>query len=209
MADDDKKTPNKSTEEKSSFDPDEYDDIKVFGNEIYFHADVDTDSVCFLFKLLREVERDLIVKSTEVPGFKPEIRLYIHSNGGDMFAGFGAHDQLKQMRVPVTTIADGICASAATFILMGGHTRLIKKRSYVLIHQLSSQTWGKFNDMKEEVKNCEKFMEMAKDMYEEHCDIPEKKFKTFMKKDVYIDAKECIKWKIVDGILDPAPLIKF
>jgi len=204
-----KTAPSKTTEEKSSFDPDEYDDIKVFGNEIYFHTDIETASVCFLFRLLREVERDLLIKAAEMPGYEPEIKLFIHSDGGDMFAGFSAHDQLKQMRVPVTTIADGVCASAATFMLLGGHKRLIKKRSYLLIHQISSQAWGKFNDMKEEVKNCEKFMDMCKEMYEEHCDIPEKKFKTFMKKDVYINAKDCLKWKIVDEIMEPAKLIKF
>ena len=204
-----KPAPNKTTEEKSSFDSDEYDDIKVFGNEIYYHTDVDTASICYLFRLMREVERDLIVKAAENPGYKPEIKLYIHSDGGDMFAGFSAHDQIKQMRVPVTTIADGCCASAATFMLLGGHKRMIKRRSYVLIHQLSSETWGKFVDMKNEVKNCEKFMEMAKEMYEENCEIPEKKFKTFMKKDVYIDANDCLKWKVVDEILEPAKPIKF
>jgi len=189
--------------DKSEVDDSEWDDIKVIGNEVFFFTDVSDDSVVYLFKVLRILEQSLLNKMHELPGYKPEIKLYIKSDGGDMFAGFSAHDQLQQMNVKVTTIADGCCASAATFMLLGGHKRVIKKRAYVLIHQLSSETWGKFIDMKNEVKNCEKFMEMAKDMYEEHCNIPEKKFKTFMTKDVYIDANDCLKWGVVDEILKP------
>lgn len=197
----------KNTEERSSFDSDEYDDIKVCGNEVYFFTEVSDATVCYLFKLLRELERDLLYKMIEMPGYKPEIKLYLKSDGGDMFAGFAACDQLSQMRIKVTTIADGCCASAATFMLLGGHTKLIKPHAHVLIHSLATDGfWGKFEDMKEEMKNCEKFMEMIRGLYEEHCEIPEKKMKSLMKKDIYLTPSECIKYKIVDDILKPVKL---
>lgn len=189
---------------------DEWDDIKVQGNEVFFSADVDTDSVCYLFKILRQLETSLMYKMIENPGYVPEIKLYINSNGGDMFAGFSAHDQLQQLRVPVTTIAVGCCASAATFILLGGTKKMIGQRAHVLIHQLATDGfWGKFEDLKDEMKNCEKFMDMAKNLYEENCDIPEKKMKNLMKKDVYLTPDECLKWKIVDEIMKPKKVLLF
>ena len=187
---------------------DEWDDIKVIGNEIYFYTDVNDESVVYLFKVMRELEKELLYKMIEMPEYKPEIKLYIKSNGGCMFAGFSAHDQLSQMRVKVTTIADGCCASAATFMLLGGHKKLMKPHAHILIHSLATDGfWGKFEDMREEMKNCEKFMVMIKDLYEEHCEIPEKKMKSLMKKDIYLTAGDCIKWKVVDGLLEPEKIL--
>ena len=181
---------------------DDWDDIKVVGNEVFFYTDVSDESVVYLFKVLRELEKELLYKMIEMPDYKPTIKLYLKSDGGDMFAGFSAHDQLSQMRVKVTTIADGCCASAATFILLGGHVKLMKPHAHILIHSLATDGfWGKFEDMKEEMKNCEKFMDMIKRLYEEHCEIPEKKMKSLMKKDIYLTPEECIKWKVVDGTI--------
>lgn len=194
--------------DSNEVDDGEWDDIKVQGNEVFFSADVDDDSVCYLFKILRQLETTLLYKMIENPGYKPEIRLFINSNGGDMFAGFSAHDQLQQLRVPVTTIAVGCCASAATFILLGGSKKMIGQRAHILIHQLATDGfWGKFEEMKDEMKNCKKFMDMAKALYEENCDIPEKKMKNLMKKDIYLSPEECVKWKIVDEIMKPQEII--
>ena len=53
------------------------------------------------------------------------------------------------------------------------------------------------------MKNCEKFMKMSKKLYEQHCNIPEKKMKYIMKKDIYLTPRRCVKWGIVEGILEP------
>jgi len=181
-----------------------WDDISVEGNEIFFSTEVNDESICYLFKIMRQLERKLLACTVACPDYKPEIRLYINSVGGDMFAGFSGHDQMTQLRVKVTTIAVGCCASAATFLLLGGHKRLIAPRAHILIHQIATDGfWGKFEDLKDEMKNCEKFMKMAKDIYHQHCDIPEKKMKNIMKKDIYLTPKKCVKWGIVEGILEP------
>ena len=182
----------------------EWDDIKVEGNEIFFSTDVSDESVCYLFTLLKQLERDLLAQMAMNEGYKPEIRLYINSGGGDMFAGFSGHDLLKQMKIKVVTIAMGCCASAATFLLLGGHRRLIASTGHVLIHSLASEGFmGKYDEMKDEMKNCNKFMEMIKELYEEHCNIPPPKMKKLMKKDVYLTPQKCLKWNIVDEIMEP------
>jgi len=182
----------------------EWADISVEGNEIFFSTEVNDESVCYLFKIMRQLERKLMASMIVCPDYKPEIRLYINSVGGDMFAGFSGHDQMTQLRVKVTTIAVGCCASAATFLLLGGHRRLIAPRAHLLIHQLSTDGfWGKFEDLKDEMKNCEKFMKMSKKLYGQYCNIPEKKMKNIMKKDIYLTPRKCVKWGIVEGIMEP------
>ena len=192
------------TTPEDEVDISEWNDITVEGNEIFFSTDVTSESVCYLFKILKQLEKRLLILMVQLDGYKPEIRLYINSGGGDMFAGFSGHDLLKQMKIKVVTIAMGCCASAATFLLLGGHRRLIASTGHVLIHSLASEGFmGKYDEMKDEMKNCNKFMEMIKELYEEHCNIPPTKMKKLMKKDVYLTPQKCLKWNIVDEIMEP------
>ena len=183
----------------------EWDDITVEGNDVFFSTAVSAESICFLFKILKQLERVLLAKMIQIDGYKPEIKLYINSEGGDMFAGFSGHDLLRQMKIKVTTVALGCCASAATFLLLGGHKRLMGPKAHVLIHSMASegQAWAKYEEMKDEMKNCKKFQSMIRQMYDENCSIPSKDMKKLMRKDVYLTPQKCLKWNIVDEILVP------
>ena len=108
---------------------------------------------------------------------------------------------LEKSRVKVTTIAQGSCCSSATFMLLGGSERLMGMNAHILIHQISTgEFWGNYEEMKDEVKSCGKFMKAIKDIYMKKTKIPEKKFKKMMKKDVYLPSSKCLKYKIVHGI---------
>jgi len=70
-----------------------------------------------------------------------------------------------------------------------------------LIHQLATgEFWGNFEELKYEVKSCTKFMKAIKDIYMKKTKIPERKFKKLMKKDIYLTASKCLKYKIVHEI---------
>jgi len=158
------------------------------------------DTILDLIEKLKKLEIDLMKKSIELPDYIPEIKLFINSGGGDIFAGFSAMDHISQMKVNVHTIADGQCASAATFILLGGSTRSIQPHAHILIHQLSSGFWGKFEEMKDEVKSCERFMSMINGVYVSSTAIPSKKLKTLMKRDIYLTPQECVDFEIVNKV---------
>jgi ATP-dependent protease ClpP protease subunit len=105
------------------------------------------------------------------------------------------------MKIPVTTIVDGVCCSAATFILLGGKKRLMKENSFVLIHQLSNTFWGKFEELKDEMETVTKLMEHIKNLYRKNTTLSETKLKRLMKRDVYLDGDECIRYNIVEGVI--------
>ena len=174
--------------------------VKVVGTNVYFYTGVDMESVLELNQKLKILEIDLLKKAIDFPGYAPVIKLYINSGGGDIFAGFSAMDHIINLGVDVHTIADGQCASAATFILLGGDHKTINSHAHVLIHQISSGFWGKFEEMKDEVKSCERFMEMINKVYKDNTEIPNKKLKILMKRDVYLTPEECIEYSIVNDI---------
>jgi ATP-dependent protease ClpP protease subunit len=134
---------------------------------------------------------------------RPEIRIWIRSDGGDLHSGLSAMDAIRSLRkvAKIRTIADGVCSSAATFILLGGRTRHMTENSYVLIHQLNMDgTWGKFEDFKDQMENLSQFMDRFKDIYTRETKIPERDLKKLLKRDVYMDADKCLEWRVVDGV---------
>jgi ATP-dependent protease ClpP protease subunit len=177
--------------------------VKVQGADVYFHCEVCEATVLELNMKLKKLELDLLHKYLELGiRSRPEIRIWIRSDGGDLHAGLSAMDCIASMkRVKIRTIADGVCASAATFILMGGRTRHMTENSYILIHQLNMDgTWGKFEDFKDQMANLSQFMERFKDIYTRETRVPERDLKKLLKRDVYMDAAKCLDWRVVDSI---------
>lgn len=175
--------------------------VRTMGTEIYYYDDVNRESVLEFTEQLKKLETDLLKKAVDLPGYVPSIRVHIQSEGGDIFSGMSAMDTMKQSRVHITTIAEGTCCSAGTFMLLGGRDRRMGRNAHVLIHQLSSGGFfGKFEELKDEMQACKKFMKMLRRVYREETKIPKDKLRAFMKRDVYLDANECITYGIVHGV---------
>ena len=174
--------------------------VKIIGNEILFYGDVDRENTLEFVEKFKKLEIELLKKMEELVGYEPMIRVHIMSEGGDIFSGLNMMNVLEKSRVKVVTIAQGACCSAATFLLLGGSERRMGRNAYLLIHQISTEFWGNFQDLKTEMKSSEKFMKMLKKMYLSKTNIPEKKFKRLMKKDVYLTPEKCIKYGIVSAL---------
>ena len=186
-----------STKEEE-VDTEEY--VKVIGNEILFYADVDRENALDFVEKFKKLEIELLKKKAELFGYEPLIRVHIMSEGGDIFAGMTMMNTLESSRVKIVTIAQGSCCSAATFMLLGGSERRMGKNAYVLIHQISTELWGNFQELKHELKSTDKFMRMLKKMYLEKTQIPDKMLKKLMKKDIYLSPKDCLKYGIVHAL---------
>ena len=115
---------------------DEEEDFKitrVIGNEILYYGEITNEDILEFIEEFKKLEIKLLKQKAELIGYEPVIRVHICSGGGDLFAGLSAMNILEKSRVKVITIAQGECCSAATFLLLGGHERLIGKNAHVLI----------------------------------------------------------------------------
>lgn len=173
---------------------------KTIGNEIYFCGDISPENTLEFVEAFKKLEIQLLKHKAELVGYEPEIRVFIMSDGGDVYSGFALKNTLEKSRVSVTTIARGSCCSAATFMFLGGKRRLVSRDGYLLIHQLSTEMWGNYNDLKNEMKNCDKLMKDLKKVYMKKTNIPEDKFKKLMKKDLYLSASKCLKYEIAHAL---------
>jgi len=175
--------------------------VKAIGNEMFFYGEITQESILEFIEKFKKLEISLLKSAADMIGFQPMIKIHIMSEGGDLFAGVAAMNVLEKSRVKVVTVADGACCSAATFVLLGGSERLMGPNAHLMIHQLSTgEFWGKFEELKDELRSCAKLMEAIKLIYMKKTKIPEKKFKKLMKRDIYLSASKCVKYKIVHGL---------
>ena len=170
-------------------------------NKIYFYTEVRREKNLKLNLAIEDVSNEMLNRSN-VLGLDPgTIELYINSYGGSVHAGFSSVDYILNSKVPVTTIIDGCAASAATIMSVCGAHRKMNKHAYMLIHQLSSGMWGKYQEMQDKMENCDRFMEMIIDIYKEHTKIPKKELDNILKHDLWWDAATCLKYGLVDEII--------
>jgi ATP-dependent protease ClpP protease subunit len=195
-----KKRNREQYESDSEDGEEEFSDVVRSGTDIYFTGDVTDESVTKFNITLSKIEKSIRKRRATWEGYNPVIKVYIRSEGGNLFAGFSAMDHIKGCRYKVKTIADGVCCSAATFMLIAGDVRVAKPTSMVLIHQMSTAISGKYEELRDEMVSNDKCMEMMKKIYKKYTKIPPAKLKTFMTKDVYLDAEECLALGVVDEI---------
>ena len=195
---------NKAESESDESDTEDDNIISTIGTEIFFYSEVTSKKVFELVQHVKKLEKKLLKQSIDFPEYDPSITIYIKSEGGDVYAGFSGMDHIRKSKVKIYTVADGCCASAATFLLLAGEYRYINPHTHVLIHQITSGGfWGKFEELKDEIAVCKQLMDMIKNIYKDNTEIPDKTFKVLMKRDVYLSPQECVDFGIVHEIFYP------
>ena len=174
--------------------------VESHDNVIMFYGEVNEENAKSLNKALRQMDKDLQVVKVKY-GVEVPIKLYINSFGGSIFAGFSTVDTIKSISTPVHSYIDGAAASAATLISVVADKRFIHRNSFMLIHQLSSMMWGKYEEFKDEMENLDLLMARIKEIYKEHCSIPKKELDEILKHDLWLDSAKCVKWSLVDEIV--------
>lgn len=173
-------------------------DIHQDGQDIWLYDECITHDTAMKFQVaLQEavLEAKMIAMTYKVI---PPIRLHIHSNGGDLFSGFGIADAVANCKIPVHTYIEGLAASAASLIAVCGAKRFITPSSHVLIHQLSAGFAGTHEDFQEELKNQEILMDRLRAIYLERSSMSEDEIEALLKTDQMLSAQDCLKRGIVD-----------
>ena len=198
-----KVVPGKKTKKKATNATDgAMDTVEGEDNIIYFYSSVDQKANFRLNKEIssigRQMEMVAVKLGMEVP---PPLHLRINSYGGSVFAAFGSIDYIMKSKTPIYTYVDGCAASAGTIMSVCGEKRFMGENAYMLIHQLSSGMWGKYQELQDDMKNSDNLMKRVKEIYDAKTKIPKTKMDDLLKHDLWWDAKTCLKYGLVDEIL--------
>lgn len=184
------------------------DQINVRDNHIYFYGDVTTSNCLKLNTSIRDINKKLKTVRDDYDLTHLRIFLHINSYGGSVFAALSSIDTIRNSEVPVISIIEGCAASAATLISVVCHEREITQHSFMLIHQISSGFWGKFEEMKDEMLNLKKLTKTIKKIYKTNTKLKNKKnsddlsLNDILKRDLWWDSDECLRFGLVDSIRD-------
>lgn len=152
------------------------------------------------------VNRFLYLDAVE-PG--KEISFFINSPGGMVTSGMVIYDTMRMIKSPVSTICMGFAASMASILLSGGKKgrRFVFPSGEVLIHQplLGGMYRGTSADLEIQAVQIKKTKELGARILAENCGQTLEKIMKDFDRDYWMDAKEAVKYGIVDKMIDKIP----
>ena len=189
-------------EEEGLFSP----NISVLGDHIWFYGSIEERSALHLNRTLLELsmrQAPTAFSSMQEIGTPAPIWLHINSHGGEVFSSFAIADTIERISsiTPVVTVVEGCAASGATFMSTAGSKRLMRKNAYMLVHEMRGAVWGKYTEMKEDMISNDAIMKTIKDWYIAKTKLSAKDIDQILSKDVWWNAKQCLKYGLIDQII--------
>ena len=143
----------------------------------------------------------LLFLSHEDP--EKEIRMYINSPGGVIYAGLAIYDTMQVIPNPISTMAIGVTASFGTVLLTAG----TKGRRYALpnatihMHQPLGGAQGQATDIAIQAKQIMRLKALLNDVMAKHTGQPLEVIERDLDRDYYLDAKQAVDYGLVDQIV--------
>lgn len=175
---------------------------------LYLAAQVDQASIAMISTAILDINSndEYITKMAEIHGmtYNPKpITLYIDSYGGYVYQCMGLLSVMKNSKVPVHTVVTGCAMSCGFMIAITGHERYAYEKSTFMYHQASSGTFGKLKEMEEDIAETRRLQKMIEDHAVANTGLTRKQLRDNYdaKHDWFMNAKEALKYKVIDAII--------
>ena len=175
--------------------------IYTDNNNIYFYSSVDHESAKILnLQLKKMIQESKILGEVYKENVNP-IHLHIQSYGGSLLDTFSIVDTIEKSEVPIYTYVDGYAASAATLISVSGAKRFTGPNSILLIHQLSTSSGGKYEEMVDDKKNMDTFMKIIRNIYLKKSKLDIECLNDILRHDWWLTSNEALEYGLIDEII--------
>jgi ATP-dependent Clp protease, protease subunit len=138
-----------------------------------------------------------------------DIRIYINSPGGDIYALLSIYDTMQYVRNDVSTTVMGMAASAAAVILSAGTKgkRYSLPNSRVLIHQPRGQAGGQAADIEIWAREVLGLRARLDEILAQHTGQTIEKIKTDTDRDFIMTAEQAKEYGMVDEVITARKLL--
>lgn len=132
-----------------------------------------------------------------------DIMVYVNSPGGHVTSGLSIIDTLKFVHNSVSTTCNGMAASMGAVILSSGDKgkRFSMPNSSILIHNLSSGTYGNIADMRIDLAESERLSKLLTHILAENCGKTDEEIARAIDRDNWMDPNQAIEFGLIDGII--------
>ena len=134
---------------------------------------------------------------------KKNITVHINSVGGDLYGGIAIYNRLKALPGNVTTVNDGLAASAGSIIFQAGNTRKVHAGSNIMIHQAMGFLYGYYQtkDLKEAIKQLDAGNKAAVNVYAEASGREPEAMKAMLDKETWLTGQEAVDAGLADEVI--------
>jgi ATP-dependent Clp protease, protease subunit len=134
-----------------------------------------------------------------------DIRLYINSPGGVIYAGLAIYDTMQMIKPDVATFCLGFGASMGAVLLAGGAPgkRFALPNARILIHQGSGGFSGAVPDIEVAARETMTLSAKCMSIIAHHSGQTFDKVKEDSARDYYMSAQEAKEYGLVDEVLEP------
>ena len=185
-----------SFSDKTLFNLDDFLIWKLLQKRILiFHGTVDENQI-----------QDISIKLEYLGSVsKKPIKIVLNSVGGEVYSGLLLFDTIKDLiknGIEVTCEVRGLAASMGIIILQAGTRRLAAKYSRLLVHEVSSWSFGKATELEEQTEETKKVNEMLATILSERSGKTVQEIQNLIKKKEYwMSAEEALQLKFIDEII--------
>ncbi len=132
-----------------------------------------------------------------------EIRMFINSPGGSVYAGLAIYDTMQMIDADVSTFAVGVTASMGTVLLAGGQAgkRYALPHACVHLHPASSGMQGYTEDVRRAFREQERLQTQLFYLVGQHTGKEWQQVEQDFERDRYMDALEAKEYGLVDEVL--------
>lgn len=149
------------------------------------------------------IAQDEFLKDLDELAGKDSITVHINSVGGDMYAGIAIYNRLKGLAAKVTTINDGLAASAGSLIFMAGDTRKVNAGSNLMIHGAAGFMYGYYQvqDLRGCIKQLEAHNKAGINIYVEATGKDKDTIKAMVDRETWLTGQEAVEAGFADEVI--------
>ena len=132
-----------------------------------------------------------------------EIRMFVNSPGGSIYAGLAIYDTMKMIKAEVSTFAVGVTASMGTVLLSAGEKgkRFALPHACVHLHPASSGMQGYTEDVRRAFREQERLQTQLFILVGQSTGRDWREVEADFERDRYMDALEAKEYGLVDQVL--------
>ena len=131
-----------------------------------------------------------------------EISLYIHSPGGNVYAGLAIYDTMQAISNPIATWAVGLTASMGTILLAAGTAgrRIALSHATIHMHPAGGGTQGYTTDVEIQYKELKRMDDLGQAILAKHTGQSVETIAADFERDRWMDAETAKAYGLVDQV---------
>lgn len=135
------------------------------------------------------------------------LAVHMHSPGGASSLGITFINFMRELPVPACVVVDGMALSAATPVLVSAPYRVMHEHALVMFHEGSMVMRGMLRESEFDFQNRRMRAESRRYLatYRRHTEVPPEVLNDMLARDLFMTAKDCKRYKVVDRVLAFSP----